>query len=118
MALSNQMREFIITGKGIDLVDLYLGPGGVFTGAAWLLQAAQEKGATLSAQKELERRRRLLDRKRQIMEAQVVALQAEINVEEEELQALKDKGKLQGKIAAGESEHQAAAPKADSPESN
>jgi circadian clock protein KaiC len=117
MAHSNQMREFIITDQGIDLVDVYLGPGGVFTGAARLQQEAQEKAAALATQEELERRRRVLDRKRQIMEAQVAALQAEIGAEEEELRALQDKSQLQLIIAGEERERLAAARKADSPES-
>ena len=116
MAHSNQMREFLITDQGIDLVDVYLGPGGVFTGSARLQQEAQEKAAALATQEELERRRRVLDRKRQVMEAQVAALQAEISAEEEELQTLKDKSKLQQKIAAGERAQLSAARKADSPE--
>ena len=115
MAHSNQMREFIITDQGIDLVDVYLGPGGVFTGAARLQQEAQEKAAALAAQEELEHRRRVLDRKRQIMEAQVAALQAEISAEEEELQALKDKSKLQQKIAAEERERLACGPQSRFP---
>jgi circadian clock protein KaiC len=114
---SNQVREFIITDQGIDLVDLYLGPGGVFTGAARLQQETQEKAAALAAQEELERRRRVLDRKRQIMEAQVAALQAEISAEEEELQALEDQTKLQEKLAAKERERLGEARKADAPES-
>jgi circadian clock protein KaiC len=118
MAHSNQMREFIITDQGIDLADVYLGPGGVFTGAARLQQEAQEKAAALAAQGELEHRRRVLDRKRQIMEAQVAALQAEISAEEEELQALQDKSKLHQKVAAEERERLGVARKADAPESN
>jgi hypothetical protein len=43
-------------------------------------------------------------------------LQAEISAEEEELQTLKDKSKLQEKIAAEERERLALARKADSPE--
>jgi circadian clock protein KaiC len=116
MAHSNQLREFLITDSGIDLVDAYVGPGGVLTGSARVQQEAQEKAAALAAQGELEHRRRMLDRKRQIMEAQVAALQAEISAEEEELQALKGKSKLQHKIAAEERERLAAARKADSPE--
>jgi circadian clock protein KaiC len=116
MAHSNQMREFIITDKGIDLVDVYLGPGGVFTGAARLQQEAREKAAALAAQEELEHRRRILDRKRQIMEAQVAALQAQMSAEEEELQALKGKSNLQEKVAGEERERLALARKADSPE--
>jgi circadian clock protein KaiC len=116
MAHSNQMREFIISDKGIDLVDVYLGSGGVFTGAARLQQEAREKAAALATQEDLERRRRVLERKRQIMEAQVAALQAEISAEEEELQALQDQSKLQQQTAGKERERLAAARKADSPE--
>jgi circadian clock protein KaiC len=118
MAHSNQMREFIITDKGIDLVDVYLGPDGVFTGAARLQQEAQEKAAVLIAQEELEHRRRVLERKRQIMEAQVSALQAEISLEEDELKALMATSKLQQEIATEERERLALARKADAPESN
>jgi circadian clock protein KaiC len=116
MAHSNQMREFVITDRGINLVDVYLGPGGVFTGAARLQQKAQEKAAALAAQEELEHRRRILDRKRQIMEAQVAALQAEISAEEAELQGLKDKSRLQQKIAGEERERLALTRQADPPE--
>ena len=110
-------RMQALAAQGIDLVDVYLGPGGVFTGAARLQQEAREKAAALATQEELEHRRRILDRKRQIMEAQVAALQAEISAEEEELQAVADQSKLQEKIAADERERLAAARKADAPES-
>src|SRR5262249_36549418 len=33
MAHSNQIREFLITDKGIELADVYLGPDGVLTGS-------------------------------------------------------------------------------------
>jgi circadian clock protein KaiC len=116
MAHSNQLQEFLITDSGIDLVDAYVGPGGVFTGAARVQQEAQEKAAALAAQGELEHRRRMLDRKRQIMEAQVAALQAQFSAEEEELQAVKGKSNLQQKVAAGERELLAEARQADRPE--
>ena len=76
MAHSNQMREFIITDKGIDLIDAYVGPGGVLTGAARLQQETREKAAARAMEADLERRRGALERKRQAMEAQVAALKA------------------------------------------
>jgi circadian clock protein KaiC len=45
MAHSNQIREFLLTDKGIDLVDVYLGPAGVLTGSARATQEAQEKAS-------------------------------------------------------------------------
>ena len=43
MAHSNQVREFLISNRGIDLVDVYIGPGGVLTGAARVAQTARDK---------------------------------------------------------------------------
>jgi circadian clock protein KaiC len=34
MKHSNQVREFVITDKGLNLIEVYLGPGGVLTGSA------------------------------------------------------------------------------------
>lgn len=42
MAHSNQVREFCISDEGIDLVDVYLGPHGILTGAARKIQQAQD----------------------------------------------------------------------------
>src|SRR6478752_1497667 len=42
MKHSNQVREFIITDKGLDLVDVYLGPEGVLTGSAREAQQLSE----------------------------------------------------------------------------
>ncbi len=44
MAHSNQIREFRLTDKGIDLIDVYTGPAGVLTGAARAAQEAKERG--------------------------------------------------------------------------
>ena len=42
MKHSNQVREFVITDKGLDLVDVYLGAEGVLTGSAREAQQMQE----------------------------------------------------------------------------
>jgi circadian clock protein KaiC len=41
MKHSNQIREFVITDKGLDLVNLYLVPDGVLTGSASEAKAKQ-----------------------------------------------------------------------------
>jgi len=48
MAHSNQIREFLLTDKGIDLVDVYSGPEGVLTGTARHTQVAREEAAALA----------------------------------------------------------------------
>jgi circadian clock protein KaiC len=78
MAHSNQMREFILSDKGIDLVDVYTGPGTVYTGAARLSQEAQDKAETLVQQQAVARTQRELEVERRSLQAQVVALQTKL----------------------------------------
>jgi circadian clock protein KaiC len=88
MAHSNQSREFLISDRGIDLVDAYIGPGGVLTGAARAAQTAHDKAEALASQQETSHRQRELERKRAALERQIAALRSEHEAEEEELRRL------------------------------
>jgi circadian clock protein KaiC len=88
MAHSNQIREFMLTNEGIDLVNVYVGPGGVLTGSARMTQVAEEQAARLVRQQEIERRQRDVERKRQALEAQIAAMRAAFGAEESELQQI------------------------------
>jgi circadian clock protein KaiC len=78
MAHSNQIREFIITNRGIDLLDVYVGPEGVLTGSMRAAQEAREKAQALARRQEEARKQRALEAKRAALEAQITALQAEM----------------------------------------
>lgn len=97
MAHSNQIREFLLTDRGIGLVDVYIGPGGVLTGGARATQEAQEKAEALLQQEEIERWQASLERKRQAMEAQVAALRANFEAEELETKKAVTQAKLRQK---------------------
>src|SRR5262245_55668411 len=86
MAHSNQIREFLLTDRGIQLADVYLGPEGVLTGSTRQAQEAREKAATLLRQQELESKQRELDLKRDAVEARIAALRKEFEAEEEPAQ--------------------------------
>ncbi|MFI5337288.1 MAG: circadian clock protein KaiC, partial [Opitutales bacterium] len=73
MAHSNQVREFLISKRGIDLVDAYVGPNGVLTGASRLAQTAREKAEALAGLQEAARRRRELKHRRAALEQQIAA---------------------------------------------
>jgi circadian clock protein KaiC len=77
MAHSNQIREFLISDRGIDVVDAYIGPSGVLTGAARVAQTAREKAEALASQQEAARRQRELKRKRAALEQQITGLRSE-----------------------------------------
>lgn len=85
---SNQIREFHLTAKGIQLIDVYLGSEGVLTGTARLAQEAKERNVILTRQQEIARKQRELARKRQVLEAQIAALRTEFMVEEEEMEKM------------------------------
>jgi circadian clock protein KaiC len=68
MSHSNQIREFLLTNRGIDLRDVYIGPAGVLTGSARLSQEAEERVQAERRNRELQRKRDILERKRKRLE--------------------------------------------------
>jgi len=84
MSHSNQLREFVLTDHGVDLLDVYVGPEGVLTGSSRLSQEAREKAATLARKQETERMERDRKRKREALEARIIALRKEFEAEDNE----------------------------------
>jgi circadian clock protein KaiC len=82
---SNQVREFLLSDQGIQLRDVYIGSGKVFTGAARLAQETQDQAAILERRQDIERKQNEIERKKAIVEAQIVALRAEFEAEQDEL---------------------------------
>jgi circadian clock protein KaiC len=85
MGHSNQVREFVISNKGIGLVNVYLGTERVLTGTARVAQEAQERAAAGLRRQDHERRLRQLAIKRGALEAQIAALRAEAEEAEAEV---------------------------------
>jgi circadian clock protein KaiC len=81
MAHSNQIREFLLTGHGIELTDVYVGPQGVLTGSARQAQEAKESSDSSARLEDLEQRRVNLKRRRESVEAQTAALWREFEDE-------------------------------------
>ncbi|MDB5106158.1 MAG: circadian clock protein KaiC, partial [Fibrobacteres bacterium] len=85
MAHSNQVREFILTSHGLELRDVYSGPGGgMVTGSARLSLEAEERAAALRAEAEIENAQTRIENKRKAMEAQWALMQADLAAEQEE----------------------------------
>jgi circadian clock protein KaiC len=88
MAHSNQLREFLLTPQGVDLLDVYVGPEGVLTGSSRLSQEAREKADALVRRQDAERRDRERMRKREALEARIAALRKEFEAEEAEAETV------------------------------
>jgi circadian clock protein KaiC len=87
-AHSNQVREFVLTDHGIELVDVYVGAAGVLAGSARVTQQAVERDADLRIAEELARRRRELHRSVIEREAHLVAVQDQLDAERTEIKRI------------------------------
>ncbi len=88
MAHSNQVREFRLSDQGIQLRDVYVGPGTVLTGSARMVQEAKDKAQAVSERQSLARRRRELEQEQTLAQAQLDALQLKTASLGEEIQNL------------------------------
>jgi len=88
MPHSNQIREFVMSSNGVDLVDVCVGPSGVLTGSARYAYEAAERDARLARQQELEARQRDLQREREGIERHILGLRADFQAKEEEFERL------------------------------
>jgi len=104
MAHSNQMREFLLTPHGVDLLDVYVGPDGVLTGSSRLTREAREKADALARRQDAERNQRKRMRKREALEARIAALRKEFEVEETEAEAARAEDVLREEMIADDRE--------------
>jgi len=86
MEHSNQVREFVLSRKGIGLIDVYTGAGTVFTGSARIAQEAREKAEAAARKSQFARQSREFERERVAIEAQIAALRAGLENKREELE--------------------------------
>lgn len=98
MSHSNQVREFVLSDKGIDLVDVYLGGDRMLTGSARVAQEAQERATATLREQDHQRKMRQLASKRKAIEAQIAALQAEAEAETEEVHFAISQETMQEKV--------------------
>ncbi len=98
MQHSNQVREFVISDRGIDLVDVYLGPNGVLIGSAREAQMLQELTDRVLHKNTVNMKDRELDRKRKMLESKIASLRTEFETTEEELNRINIEEELVKKV--------------------
>lgn len=85
MKHSNQVREFVISDEGLNLVDVYLGEKGVLTGSARVARQMEEQTGLALREHAIGRKDREIGRKRTVLEARIQSLQEEFESVQEEL---------------------------------
>jgi circadian clock protein KaiC len=98
MKHSNQIREYLHTPEGIQLEDVYIGAEGVLTGSMRAAQEAREKAAENERTEAAARKQRELDRRRAVLEAQIAALRAEFAATEEESSLLAKQNEMRERV--------------------
>jgi circadian clock protein KaiC len=100
IAHSNQVREFILTSHGIELIDAYIGAEGVLMGSARSSQLAREKAAEIERQQATARKQRELRRKQELYEAQLQTLRGQYETERDAILKELDEEQTRLKVAA------------------
>ena len=77
MAHSNQVREFVLSDQGIDVVNVHLSGDRVLTGRARIAQEARERIDLTTQHEDHQRMLRQLESKQKTIGAQIAALEAE-----------------------------------------
>jgi circadian clock protein KaiC len=88
MPHSNQIREFIMIPKGIEIIDVCVGPSGVLTGSARRAREAEQKAAALYHGEDVQNKVTELARKRQALNSQIKALRLQFESEEAHVRTL------------------------------
>jgi circadian clock protein KaiC len=114
IAHSNQIREFLLTDHGIELIDAYVGAEGVLMGSARSSQQARERAAEIERQQMSARKQRELQRKQELYEAQLQALKGQYESERDAILTELDEEQIRLKGAADQRLEIARLRKADS----
>ncbi len=85
MPHSNQIREFVMSDSGIELIDPYIGSEGVFMGSAKAMQEARDNARLINMTREIRHKRDLLEEKLVEYEAKMNTLKAQQKAEENDL---------------------------------
>jgi circadian clock protein KaiC len=88
MSHSNQIREYLLTGEGVKLIEAYVGVAGVLTGSARLAREAQERAEAQQQREEALHRRREITSRRAATKRQIAELHAEIGTQDADLARL------------------------------
>lgn len=113
MAHSNQMREFILTDKGIVLKAVYAGSGQVYTGSARLVQEAEDSAQSLSLAQGALRRQRELEAELTTLAAQAEVIAQRLKLLKSDLASAKAQERRQLETRLSDSENLASARKSD-----
>ncbi len=85
MRHSNQIREFLLTDRGADLQDIYIGPEGILVGSARADQEMRDRASAVASRRDIEQKKEVLERKHKAFQARIAELEAAYAAEAHDL---------------------------------
>jgi circadian clock protein KaiC len=99
-AHSNQVREFVISDKGINLIEVYTGSEAILTGTARLAAEARASADEQVKRNQTAELQRQLEHKRLALMAQIQSLQVELEMQSTEMNSLSAIEQERAEVAA------------------
>jgi len=79
---SNQARELLLTSKGVDMAEVFIGPnGGLVTGSARIAQEMADRAAATALKQDISRKQAAMARKGRLTEARIAEMRDELAAE-------------------------------------
>jgi len=85
MKHSNQVREFVITDNGIEIMEVAIGPGGVLTGSARELYRLESEKGEASRLIALRKKDKEIENKKLLLDAKIAMLTSKFELVKDEL---------------------------------
>lgn len=98
MKSSNQVREFVITDEGIEVVELMIGPEGVLVGSARRAYELELEKEEVLKNYALERKNNAINRKRTILDNKIKSLTSRFEMDREELNSQELENQLKKEV--------------------
>jgi circadian clock protein KaiC len=115
MEHSHQIREFQLTGNGIQLIEVYVGSDQFVIGSARVAQEAQDAAEASARKQKVLQMQAELERKRALFEAEVAALKAKFEYEQSDIQRIIEAAEIREVQLEREKADLAIVRKADAP---
>jgi circadian clock protein KaiC len=87
MAHSNQVREFLLTDNGVELLDVYVGPSGMLMGTARLAMEAREEAEERERRRDIEETLQQIAHQHETLDRQIATLRAQFEADSQGLRA-------------------------------
>ncbi|MBA3704694.1 MAG: KaiC 1, partial [Bacteroidetes bacterium] len=102
MKHSTQIREFVITDNGLELIPPFIADGKILTGTAKREYELEEKTGLILHEHEINRNNREINRQRKRMEAEITKLKTQFESVKEELNKMEEEEQIIKELYARE----------------